>query len=84
MKKMREKSLYLAARVDYIFPKPPPKSVSSKVFMQSRACYALLTKREGKMAGSWPNFFFFFFFCETKSRSIKNAKKKDEANIQPS
>ena len=36
--------------------------------------YALLSKREVKMAGYW---------TETKSRSIKR-QKKNEANIQPS
>ena len=40
--------------------------------------YGLLTKREVKMAGYWPSFFF-----STLSRSI-NTLKKNEANIQPS
>ena len=45
--------------------------------------YALLTKREVKMAGYWPSSFFAFLWTETKSRSIKT-QKKNEANIQPS
>ena len=45
--------------------------------------YALLTKREGKMAGYWPSSFFAFLWTETKSRSIKT-QKKNGANIQPS
>ena len=45
--------------------------------------YALLTKREVKMAGYWPNSFFAFLWTETKSRSTKT-QKKNEANIQPS
>ena len=32
--------------------------------------YALLTKREVKMAGYWPSSFFAFLWTETKSRSI--------------
>ena len=47
------------------------------------AIYALLTKREVKMAGYWPSSFFAFLWTETKSRSIKT-QKKNEANIQPS
>ena len=39
--------------------------------------YALLTKREVKMAGYWPSSFFFaFLWMETKSRSIKTRKKE--------
>ena len=45
--------------------------------------YALLTKREVKMAGYWPSSFFAFLWTKTKSRSIKT-QKKNEANIQPS
>ena len=45
--------------------------------------YALLTKREVKMAGYWPSSFFAFLWTETKSRSIKT-QKKNEANIQSS
>ena len=45
--------------------------------------YALLTRREVKMAGYWPSSFFAFLWTETKSRSIKT-QKKNEANIQPS
>ena len=44
--------------------------------------YALLTKREVKMAGYWPSSSFAFLWTETKSRSIKT-QKKNEANIQP-
>ena len=50
--------------------------------------YALLTKREVKMAGYWPHFFFFFcvFMDRDKVKVLKNAKKKkkNKANIQPS
>ena len=45
--------------------------------------YALLTKREVKMAGYWPSSFFAFLWTETKSRSMKT-QKKNEANIQSS
>ena len=45
--------------------------------------YALLTKREVKIAGYWLTSFFAFLWTETKSRSIKT-QKKNEANIQPS
>ena len=45
--------------------------------------YALLTKREVKMAGYWLSSFFAFLWTETKSRSIKT-QKKNEANIQSS
>ena len=42
--------------------------------------YALLTKREVKMAGYWPSSFLFFFFAflwtETKSQSIKKVEKE--------
>ena len=38
--------------------------------------YALLTKREVKMAGYWPSSFFAFLWTETKSRSIKTQKKE--------
>ena len=48
-----------------------------------RSIYALLTKREVKMAGYWPSSFLTFLWTETKSRSIKT-QKKNEANIQPS
>ena len=50
---------------------------------ERRITYALLTKREVKMAGYWPSSFFAFLWTETKSRSIKT-QKKNEANIQPS
>ena len=39
--------------------------------------YALLTKREVKMAGYWPSSFFAFLWTETKSRSIKTQKKNE-------
>ena len=45
--------------------------------------YALLTKREVKMAGYWPRSFFAFLWTSTSSRSIKT-QKKNLANIQPS
>ena len=38
--------------------------------------YALLTKREVKMAGYWPSSFSAFLWTETKSRSVKTQKKK--------
>ena len=50
---------------------------------RTRNIYALLTKREVKMAGYWLSSFFAFLLTETKSRSIKT-QKKNEANIQPS
>ena len=37
--------------------------------------YALLTKREVKMAGYWPSSFFTFKWTETKSRSIETQIK---------
>ena len=45
--------------------------------MYSTCIFALLTKREVKMAGYWPSSFFAFLWTETKSR-------ENEANIQPS
>ena len=42
--------------------------------------YALLTKREVKMAGYWPSSLFAFLWTETKSSSIK-MRKKNEANV---
>ena len=38
--------------------------------------YALLTKREVKMAGYWSSSFFAFLWTETRSRSIKTQKKE--------
>ena len=43
--------------------------------------YALLTKREVKMAGYWPSSFFDSLWTETNSKSIKT-QKKNEADIQ--
>ena len=45
--------------------------------------YALLTKREVKMAGYWPSSFIVFLWTETNSRSIKTQKKKNEAMQYP-
>ena len=45
--------------------------------------YGLLTKREVKMAGYWPSFFFCVFMDRDEVEFHKHAKKK-EANIQPS
>ena len=45
--------------------------------------YALLTKREVKMAGHWPSSFLCFYGPRRNAKSIKNANKK-EANIQSS
>ena len=38
--------------------------------------YALLAKREVKMAGYWPSFFFGCLWTETKSRFHKHAKNE--------
>ena len=51
--------------------------------IRSPDVYGLLTKREVKMAGYWPSFFFACLWTETKSRRI-NTQKKKEANVQPS
>ena len=45
--------------------------------------YALLTKREVKMAGYWSSSFNAFLWTETLSRSVKT-QTKNEVNIQPS
>ena len=58
-------------------------SLSNTPYRKKSWIYALLTKREIKMAGYWPSSFFAFLWTETKSRSIKT-QKKNEANIQPS
>ena len=59
------------------------REMNSKESLFIANTYALLTKREVKMAGYWPSSFFAFLWTETKSRSIKT-QKKNEANIQPS
>ena len=51
---------------------------------QQRKIYALLTKREVKMAGYWHSSFFCIFKDRDEVEVHKNAKKKNEANIQPS
>ena len=45
--------------------------------------YALLTKREVKMAGYWSSSFFYVYMYRDEVEVHKNAKK-NEANIQPS
>ena len=44
--------------------------------------YALLTKREVKMAGYWPSFF--CVFMDRDEVEVHKNAKKNEANIQPS
>ena len=46
--------------------------------------YGLLTKCEVKMAGYWPCSFFCVFMDRDGVEVHKRAKKKNEANIQPS
>ena len=46
--------------------------------------YALLTKREVKMAGYWPSSFFCVFMDRDEVEVHKNVKKKNEANFQSS
>ena len=49
------------------------------------ACmFALLTKREVKMAVYWPSFFFFCVFIDRDQVEVHKNAKKNEANIQPS
>ena len=50
-------------------------------FWELGKIYALLTKRDAKMAGYWPSSFFVLLWDEMKLRSIK-MQKKNEANIQ--
>ena len=45
------------------------------VYNNCFSIYALLTKREVKMAGYWPNSFFASLWTDTKSKSIKTKKK---------
>ena len=45
--------------------------------------YALLTKREIRLAEYWPSFFVcLFVYAETKSKSIKAQKKNEALNTQ--
>ena len=46
----------------------------------SGTLYVFLTKREVKMAGYWPNFFFFGVFMDLIEVEVHNMLKKNEVN----
>ena len=91
--RFEEFRVYFTASKCVYFPLNHELEVSNNFTIQTECSSLIATifertatncKREVKVAGYWPSSFFCVFMDRDEVEVHKNAKKKDEANIQPS